>query len=206
MSRKIREDTRRYHHGDLRNALVQAALAILEREGLDGLSLRAVAADVGVSHAAPAHHFGSLKALRNALAAIGYARFAAAMRDHRSNAPPDHQAQMRAAGEGYLAFASSHPALFRLMFSADRLDWSDEELLAQARSARQQLEEVCAPAAERLGIAGDAAARLALEQMVWADVHGRAHLTIDGQFGPLEAAAPCLDIAELIFSHEPRKR
>jgi AcrR family transcriptional regulator len=189
----------------LRNALVRSALAIIERDGVDALSLRAVAADVGVSHAAPAHHFGTLKALRSALAAIGYERFAGAMRDRRSAAPPDPPAQMRAAAEGYLAFAVANPALFRLMFSADRLDWSDAALIAEARLARQQLEEICAPAAERLGIGGDAAARQALERLVWSDIHGRAHLTIDGQLGPTNGIEDRLDIAELIFSHDPRR-
>src|SRR5512138_102190 len=68
-----------YHHGALRNALLQAAEKLLERDGLPGLTLRAVAREAGVSHAAPTHHFGDLTGLVSELAAIGYQKFGAAM-------------------------------------------------------------------------------------------------------------------------------
>jgi AcrR family transcriptional regulator len=64
-----------YHHGALRDALLQAAEKLLERDGLPGLTLRAVAREAGVSHAAPTHHFGDLTGLLSELAAIGYTRF-----------------------------------------------------------------------------------------------------------------------------------
>jgi AcrR family transcriptional regulator len=190
----------RYHHGDLRNALLQAALLILERDGLEGLSLRAVAADVGVSHAAPNHHFGSLRALRNAVAALGYERFAAAIRMERSLAPSTPKDQMRAASRGYLAFATANPALFRLMFSCDLLDWSNGELQQAARLARQQLVDICAPAAARLGFS-DEASRAMIENLVWSQIHGRAHLTIDGQVPPLAESETGPDLADLLFSY-----
>src|SRR4051812_35887744 len=68
-----------YHHGALRDALLEAAERVLERDGLAGLTLRAVAREAGVSHAAPTHHFGDLTGLLSELAAIGFARFNAAM-------------------------------------------------------------------------------------------------------------------------------
>ena len=68
-----------YHHGDLHEALLLAAERVLEREGLAGLTLRAVAREAGVSHAAPTHHFGDLSGLLSELAAIGFLRFNAAM-------------------------------------------------------------------------------------------------------------------------------
>src|SRR6476619_1720008 len=68
-----------YHHGALRDALLQAAEKLLERYGLPGLTLRAVAREAGVSHAAPTHHFGDLTGLLSELAAIGYRQFNAAM-------------------------------------------------------------------------------------------------------------------------------
>src|SRR3984957_5014105 len=67
-----------YHHGALRDALLEAAERVLEREGLSGLTLRAVAREAGVSHAAPTHHFGDLTGLVSELAAIGYRQFNAA--------------------------------------------------------------------------------------------------------------------------------
>src|ERR1700743_416623 len=68
-----------YHHGALRDALLEAAERVLERDGLSGLTLRAVAREAGVSHAAPTHHFGDLTGLVSKLAAIGFRQFNAAM-------------------------------------------------------------------------------------------------------------------------------
>ena len=193
----------RYHHGALRQALLEAGLALLEREGPEKLTLRSLATAVGVSHAAPAHHFSTLTGLRTALAAIGYQRFGAAMRDECLDAP-DPEARMRAASRGYLAFALSQPGLFRLMFTKELLDWTHPDLAGQAAAARAQLSTICAPAAERLRL--DAAARRALEHLVWATVHGQAQLAIDGQLGPAHAPADlpgpgsgCPDIATLLF-------
>lgn len=171
-----------YHHGDLRNALVTAALELLERDGLERLSLRALSAAVGVSHAAPTHHFGTLKGLRTTLATVGYERFTAAMEEACRQASADPVDQMRAAERGYLTFAKGQPALFRLIFSGDLLAWDEPGLQQQARAARAHLSQVCAPVAALLGL-GDPVARLALEQLVWSHAHGQAHLAIDGQFG-----------------------
>src|SRR5689334_9448748 len=76
--RAAREETP-YHHGALRDALLQAAERVLERDGLAGLTLRAVAREAGVSHAAPTHHFGDLTGLVSELAAIGFRQFNTAM-------------------------------------------------------------------------------------------------------------------------------
>src|SRR3989454_429604 len=78
-----------YHHGALRDALLEAAERVLERDGLAGLTLRAVAREAGVSHAAPTHHFGDLTGLVSELAAIGFRQFNTAMElaDAASNSP-----------------------------------------------------------------------------------------------------------------------
>jgi AcrR family transcriptional regulator len=192
-----------YHHGNLRQALIDAALELLERDGLEGLSLRGVAARIGVSHAAPLHHFASLRDLLTAISAVGFLRFAASMRTRRDAAPDDAQSQMRAAMEGYVAFAVSSPALFRLMFDSSRLDWTHEDLLMHARAAYGQLAEICASASRLLSITSpdDVAS---LERLVWSQAHGRAHLTIDGQFArtrsAVEAVVPgTLDLTALVF-------
>ena len=199
----------RYHHGDLRNALLLAALDLLERDGLDRLTLRGVAAAVGVSHAAPAHHFGTLAALRTAIATIGYERFMLAMRTERASAPADPASQMRAARRGYLAFARSQPALFRLMFTSTLLDWSDAPLTEAAIAARAQLMQVCAPVADRLGLRGPVP-RLALERLVWSEVHGLALLTIEGQLGDMPDGFDVMppdgspDLAALLLAGQDR--
>jgi len=112
-------DSRSYHHGDLRQALLDAAEELLEREGVEALSIRAVARQVGVSHAAPAHHFGDLRGLLTALAADGFRRFALAL----AEAGP-----LAGQGAAYVRFARDHPGLFLLMFRRGVLDTEDRTL------------------------------------------------------------------------------
>src|SRR5258708_37862551 len=88
-----------YHHGALRDGLLEAAERVLERDGLAGLTLRAVAREAGVSHAAPTHHFGDLTGLRSELAAIGFRQFNAAMTPARPTRPaPPEKTVARAKG------------------------------------------------------------------------------------------------------------
>src|SRR6201996_8621941 len=110
-----------YHHGALRDALLQAAERVLERDGLSGLTLRAVAREAGVSHAAPTHHFGDLTGLLSELAAIGYRRFSAAL---ATAADPNDADQGLGRAHAYLRFARSYPGLYGLMFRTERLDMS----------------------------------------------------------------------------------
>ena len=76
---RAKPELKPYHHGDLRSAVLAAAEKILETEGVDALTLRAVARMVGVSHTAPKNHFGDLEGLLSELAAVGYRRFGAAL-------------------------------------------------------------------------------------------------------------------------------
>src|SRR6266436_1763182 len=97
-----------YHHGSLREAMLQAAERILERDGIQGLTLRAAAREAGVSHAAPKNHFGDIRGLLSELAAVGFERFGAAMvADAREGDPP--RARMAAIGRGYVTFARQNP-------------------------------------------------------------------------------------------------
>jgi AcrR family transcriptional regulator len=194
----------KYHHGSLRAALLAAALELLEAEGLAQLSLRRVAGKIGVSHAAPAHHFPTFGHLLTALAAVGYQRFDASMKMARARAARDPAAQMRAGENGYLDFSLAHPALFRLMFNATLLDWTDPALKAASRPAREQLREICAPAVAKHGLKSERQ-RLELEYLVWSQIHGRAHLLIDQKFGEvgcdreLGKRGAALDLAALLF-------
>src|SRR3979490_3011207 len=112
-----------YHHGDLHEALLQAAERVLERDGIAGLTLRAVAREAGVSHAAPAHHFGDVTGLLSELAAIGFKKFSAAL---GAAAAASNSPEAAAAGRAnaYVAFARENPCMFQLMFRAERLDHS----------------------------------------------------------------------------------
>src|ERR1700759_4708075 len=100
-----------YHHGALRDALLQAAERVLERDGLAGLTLRAVAREAGVSHAAPTHHFGDLTGLVSELAAIRFRQFNTTMADACSSETP-YPAKGLARAKAYIAYAKAHPGMY----------------------------------------------------------------------------------------------
>ena len=126
---------RRYHHGDLRAALLAAAEQELAERGVEGFSLRSVAKRAGVSHAAPAHHFGDANGLLTALAAEGFHRFLLAQHAREEAAAPDARSQIIASGLGYVDFATRHPALFKLIFSSERPNFEDGTLANAATAA-----------------------------------------------------------------------
>src|SRR5258705_8123335 len=109
-----------YHHGALRDALLEAAERVLERDGVAGLTLRAVAREAGVSHAAPTHHFGDLTGLVSELAAIGFRQFNAAMVSACDTATTP-LARALARPKAYVAYAQAHPGMYGLMFRTERL-------------------------------------------------------------------------------------
>jgi AcrR family transcriptional regulator len=179
---------RSYHHGNLKSALVIAGIDILEVEGLPALSLRAIAARVGVSHTAPKNHFGSLRGLLTAIAAEGFRRHAAFMRAGVSEAS-GREDRLRAAMEGYVRFASQHKALFLLMFSAQHCEFSDPDLRTAAAASYAILADIAngldwdkadAPGGQRR-----------TEVMLWSLAHGYAQLSNAGLFGQNDSGAPC---------------
>lgn len=186
-----------YHHGDLRNALLHAALTMVEETGLEQLSMRRIAAIVGVSHAAPEHHFPSMRHLHNAMATWGFETFVRTIGEQLADAPAGGAEMLRAARRGYLQFAGAHPHVLRLMFNSGLLDWSSEELCGAADAAWRQLLELSAPAAAHLGLTTEEEQR-ALAGLVWSQIHGEAHLTMEKKL-PATAAGARLDMASLIF-------
>jgi AcrR family transcriptional regulator len=187
-----------YHHGDLRNALLQAALAMVEEIGLEQLSLRKIAAGVGVSHAAPEHHFPSMRHLLNAMAIWGFETFVRTLADEIDRAPKQGAETLRAARRGYLRFARHHPNILRLMFSSGHLDWAAPDLCAAADVAWRQLLDLSAPAADHLGLRTEGERRH-LASLIWSQIHGEAHLTIDHKLPDAGLAGGPIDIASLIF-------
>lgn len=171
------DDDRPYHHGDLRAALLAAAEAELAERGIEGFSLRAVAKRAGVSHAAPAHHFGDTPGLLTALAAEGFRRFLATQQAREAQAPREARAQIVAAGLGYIDFALARPALFRLMFGSRRPDFGHADLTAAAQAAYRHLEAQTAAAGGR-SVQDVAAA--------WAVAHGLADLMAAGRLTSLQ--------------------
>ncbi|GGW14514.1 TetR family transcriptional regulator [Streptomyces capoamus] len=109
--------SRPYHHGDLRAALLRSAERTLREKGTGALSLRELARDLGVSHAAPGRHFKDKQALIDALALDGYERLNQALATAVDHAEPDLEQQMTALGRAYLGFAVDNPELLELMFA-----------------------------------------------------------------------------------------
>jgi len=174
----------RYHHGDLRAALLAAAEAELAEVGLERFSLRSVAKRAGVSHAAPAHHFGDVEGLLTALCAEGFRRFLAAQNAREDDAPRDPASQIVAAGLGYIDFAMEAPALFRLMFASQRPDFRSDDLTAWAGAAYGHL------TAQVAAVGGEVRADKVPTRDVagiWATAHGLADLMLSRPMAPLRA-------------------
>lgn len=168
-----------YHHGDLRSALLRAADTELVEKGVEDFSLRGVAKRAGVSHAAPAHHFGDVTGLLTALAAVGFERFVAMQRARQQKAEENGRAQLVAAGLGYIDFAMANPALFRLMFSSNRPDHNDPIL---ARAARAAFDHLVQGVKQLRGVDPHGHEAAMLDVMAaWAIAHGLADLMNAGR-------------------------
>jgi AcrR family transcriptional regulator len=170
-----------YHHGALHDGLLQAAERVLKRDGLAGLTLRAVAREAGVSHAAPTHHFGDLTGLLSELAAIGFRMFNVAMVAARASETHPMMKAM-ATAKAYVAYAQAHPGMYSLMFRNERLDMKRPSLHEAASASFQGL-------ANSAGAGGEAET-LSLEQAAviarnWSLVHGFTMLLLDGRLGDI---------------------
>jgi AcrR family transcriptional regulator len=173
-------DSKPYHHGDLRAALLGAAEQELAARGVEAFSLRSVAKRAGVSHAAPAHHFGDTGGLLTALAADGFRRFLGFQHRRETAAAADPVSQLVGAGLGYIDFAMAHPALFRLIFTSARINREDLGFQAAAKASFQHLLDVTRAAG---GNESDIPA-------VWAGAHGLADLLMSGQLSVLARMQP----------------
>ncbi len=168
-----------YHHGNLKEALINASLEILNTEGLSGVSLRKCAQRVGVSHTAPKNHFGNMAGLLTALASSGYAQLADYM---RKGCPKDGTRAMRrdCALQGYVGFALDYPDLFELMFARGRTNSDDPDLLANVVDCFGVLADVSKelPLGPNVAEMDESRAQMFL----WSTVHGYAQLSISGRF------------------------
>ncbi|QDF39110.1 WHG domain-containing protein [Bradyrhizobium symbiodeficiens] len=179
-----------YHHGALREALLQAAERVLERDGLAGLTLRAVAREAGVSHAAPTHHFGDLTGLLSELAAVGFRQFNAAMASSCDAATTPLEAAL-ARPKAYVAYAQAHPGMYSIMFRTERLDYSRPSLHEAAEASFAGLANAIGMMRQER-ISGDA---LTLNQgaaiaRAWSMVHGFTTLLLDGRLEDILGRLP----------------
>jgi AcrR family transcriptional regulator len=165
---------KRYHHGELHDALLQQAEVLLEEEGPAGLSLRKLGRRLGVTPGAPYRHFEDKDALLAALAIRGFQRLRQTMLDAQEGAANGEE-RLRGGGIGYLRFASRHPELFRLMFG-----WMPArdvpELYESGDAAFAVLEDILG-ACEREGLLSQSPREAGL--LAWSAVHGASFLLID---------------------------
>jgi len=170
-----------YHHGALHDALLEAAERVLERDGLSGLTLRAVAREAGVSHAAPTHHFGDLTGLVSELAAIGFRQFNDAMAvAGAAGTSPIAKALARA--KAYVAYAQAHPGTYGLMFRTERLDMTRPSLHEAASAAFAGLAgAVGASRHEHISEQAFSLEQAAAIARAWSLVHGFTMLLLDGR-------------------------
>ncbi|MEU9185295.1 TetR/AcrR family transcriptional regulator [Streptomyces sp. NPDC048484] len=181
---------RAYHHGDLRRAILTAALDVISADGPSALSLRDLARRAGVSHAAPAHHFKDRTGLLTAIAAEGYGLLATALTD---------AADLRDAGVRYVRFAREHSAHFQVMFTPELLRENDLELTTARALAGEGLRNaVSAVPTEGRG----ADARLA-GVAAWSLAHGFATLllshNLNGPVGDQDPEEVFRAITSLLF-------
>jgi AcrR family transcriptional regulator len=170
---------RPYHHGNLRRALLDEALATIHAEGVDGLTLREIGARTGVSRTALYRHFADKRALLAAVATEGFRT----LRDQLVTAWEDGgrgRAAFDAMGVAYVRFAVTNPSHYRVMFGGfvDRTA-PDPELDTEAAGAFQALVDALAALQRDAVVRGDDTVTVA--RFVWAVVHGVAMLGIDGQ-------------------------
>jgi AcrR family transcriptional regulator len=186
-----------YHHGDLRRALLAAAVEAIAEDGPAAVSLRDLARRAGVSHAAPAHHFGDKAGLLTALAAEGYGVLAADLREAAART-----GSFLEVGVAYVGFATDHPAHFAVMYRPDLYHAGDPAVAAGRAEAAAALRDglrllpdpaVGAPA-RTAGLAA------------WSLVHGLATLWLSGSIPDPPAADPrelARMVAAVLFPDSP---
>ena len=194
MSKSDRETA--YHHGDLRQSLIDSSLALIEeKQNAKTLSMREVARRAGVSNAAPYRHFADKEALLAAVAEKGFRILASYLREGVNSLPGEPLQQLQTSGMAYVKFAIAHPSYYRVMFSAFQPgDAKSPELTEAGLDAFGVLTEIV--------VDGQAAGQVKsgdprqLAWVAWSLVHGLAMLVIERQL-PLMDEASVVAFSEL---------
>jgi AcrR family transcriptional regulator len=163
----VAEDTRPYHHGDLRQTLIDEALRAITESGPAQVSLRDLARRAGVSHAAPTHHFKDKAGLLTAIATEGYQLLAADLR-----ATWEQRHDFLEVGVAYVRFATEHRAHFEVMFRPELLRADDPDLVAARAASGRMLYGPASGVTDRSAVDAGVAA--------WSLVHGLATLWVHG--------------------------
>jgi AcrR family transcriptional regulator len=167
-----------YHHGDLRQQLLNVTEQIILERGVDGFTLREAARRAGVSPAAPAHHFKDAKGLLTEVAILGFRDFGDAL-DAADRTSADPAGRLHAQALAYVNFALEHPARFQLMFHGDKLDTGNSIFVQVSRRAYLVLDRAIHAATDTSQKRELAPEGYGLLLAVWSMVHGFSHLVLE---------------------------
>jgi AcrR family transcriptional regulator len=175
---------RPYHHGNLREALLDRAEDTLRERGAQELSLRELAREVGVSHAAPRRHFADKQALLDALAEEGFDRLGNELRAAMDGAGGDFESRLDAFARAYVQFATRDAALLELMFAGKGSPDAAESLRTAAdRAFEAPLALIAEGQASGMVVPGDTEH---VARTAWASLHGLAAMVNAGLLDPAE--------------------
>ena len=168
--------SRAYHHGDLEKAVIQTATLLLESDGIEGISLRKIAKEIGVSHQAPYRHFESREHVLAALRAEGFQALAEASQNAQRKHPKSARLQLESTGEAYVKQALSRPALYQLMFGGS---WKFNQLQEQHQSCAGVAFKSLASIVQQ-GHPPHTKKTIERTRILWATLHGLVSLQLNG--------------------------
>ena len=179
-ARMIKKPAQRYHHGNLRPALINAGLKLITRKGVRALTLREIGAGLGVSRMAAYRHFSNKADLLGAIREAGFTEFADALDRARSKAGRTFTSRLKAMALAYVRFAAEHPAYYEVMFS-----WMDQQSPKPSPAGARAfgiLEQTIRDGQEAGAVrTGDS---VELARLVWAEVHGISMLRLAPDLSP----------------------
>ncbi len=183
-----------YHHGDLRRAVIDTALAIIAERGIDSLTMREIGQQIGVSRMAPYRHFENKAELLAVLAQEGFEGMYAAIQDAVARTSIDPLDRLQASGVAYITYAVDRPVHYRVMFDASLSNRTIYPPLYQAALKNFDCLMGTIARCQQQGLirAGDPKE---LAQINWSLVHGLSLLAIDRQFATM-GAAPIHELAQ----------
>lgn len=181
MQNKPKQISGRYHHGNLRQAMIEATLVLAEESGLERVSLREVARRLGVSSGAPFRHFRDRQALMTAIAEEATRQLRIRVERDQLTAPAAAVEKLRCLGHSFLAWAWSHPTQFKLVSSRQLFDFNASESLAHHFGAVRNLTLSLIQQAQSQGQLSDRQTPEQIGLALRASAYGLARMAIDGQ-------------------------
>jgi AcrR family transcriptional regulator len=197
MSRLKKKALDAYHHGDLREALVEAAMRALERQSVEGLSLRALGRTLGVSPRAPYRHFETKEELLAAVAVKGLHAFRERLETRLLAADKSPLMQLQALAETYVTFALERPAAFGVMYARYATLNEGAPALVQARAEAHQSSQDIVRRAQAAGLLRDGDP-MHIALVLWSSMHGLAVLLTEGQLGRFDRPVDAAKLANMV--------